>query len=171
MTLAKALGGGVMPIGAFIARPRLWDRFRRDPYLHSSTFGGNPLACRAALATLEVLAEERLAARAEPLGAQFEQRLQEIRARHPGVVAAIRGRGLMLGIEFVHRDYALMTSAEAGRRGVITFYTLNNPNVIRIEPPLVITPELIDRAAEGIADAVAEAEHLLSSVRDPGAGP
>jgi putrescine aminotransferase len=171
MTLAKALGGGVVPIGAFIARPRLWDKFRRDPYLHSSTFGGNPLACRAALATLEVLVEERLSARAEPLGAQFERRLHEIRARHPGVVTAIRGRGLMLGIEFAHRDYALMTSAEAGRRGVITFYTLNNPEVIRIEPPLVITPELIDRAAEGIADAVAEAAHLLSSVREPGAGP
>ena len=170
MTLAKALGGGVMPIGAFIARPHLWERLRRDPYLHSSTFGGNPLACRAALATLEVLVEDRLAERAHPLGAQFEQRLNEIRARHPGVVADVRGRGLMLGLEFTHRDYALMTSAEAGRRGVITFYTLNNPSVIRIEPPLVITPELIDRAAEGISGAVAEAERLLSSVRETGAG-
>ena len=79
--------------------------------------------------------------------------------------------GEELGIEFVHRDYALMTSAEAGRRGVITFYTLNNPSVIRIEPPLVITPDLIDRAAEGIAGAVAEAERLLSGVRESGAGP
>ncbi len=171
MTLAKALGGGVVPIGAFVARPRLWEKLRRDPYLHSSTFGGNPLACRAALATLDVLVEERLPERAEPLGAQFLARLQEIRARHPGVVAAVRGRGLMLGVEFAHRDYALMTSAEAGRRGVITFYTLNNPNVIRIEPPLVITPDLIDRAAEGIAGAVAEAEHMLGSVREAEAGP
>jgi putrescine aminotransferase len=170
MTLAKALGGGVVPIGAFIARPHLWEKLRRDPYLHSSTFGGNPLACRAALATLDVLVEERLPARAEPLGAQFQARLDEIRARHPGVVAEVRGRGLMVGVEFTHRDYALMTSAEAGRRGVITFYTLNNPSVIRIEPPLVITPDLIDRAAEGIADAVAEAERLLSSVRETGAG-
>ncbi len=171
MTLAKALGGGVVPIGAFVARPHLWEKLRRDPYLHSSTFGGNPLACRAALATLDVLVEQRLPERAEPLGAQFLTRLQEIRDRHAGVVAAVRGRGLMLGIEFTHRDYALMTSAEAGRRGVITFYTLNNPNVIRIEPPLVITPDLIDRAAEGIADAIAEAERLLSSVREAGAGP
>ena len=77
----------------------------------------------------------------------------------------------MLGVEFTHRDYALMASAEAGRRGVITFYTLNNPTVIRIEPPLLITPDLIDRAAEGIAGAVAEAERLLSSVREAEAGP
>ncbi|HLW59752.1 MAG TPA: aspartate aminotransferase family protein [bacterium] len=164
LTLAKALGGGVMPIGAFIGRPAVWERLRRDPYIHSSTFGGNPLACRAAVATLEVLTEERLADRAEPLGAQFLRRLREIQDRHPRIVKEVRGRGLMLGVEFAHRDYALMTSAEAGHRGVITFYTLNNPNVIRIAPPLVITPELIDRAAEGIDGAVAEAERLLGSV-------
>ena len=165
MTLAKALGGGVMPIGAFVARPHLWERLRQDPYIHSSTFGGNPLACRAAMATLEVVAEERLAERAEELGAHFLTRLREIEARHPRVIKAVRGRGLMLGIEFTHRDYALMTSAEAGHRGVITFYTLNNPQVIRIEPPLIITIELIDRAVQGIDGAVAEAERLLDQVQ------
>ena len=165
MTLAKALGGGVMPIGAFVARPHLWERLRQDPYIHSSTFGGNPLACRAAMATLEVVAEERLAERAEELGAHFLTRLREIEAHHPRVIKAARGRGLMLGIEFTHRDYALMTSAEAGHRGVITFYTLNNPRVIRIEPPLIITIELIDRAVQGIDGAVAEAERLLGQVQ------
>ncbi|HVI84821.1 MAG TPA: aminotransferase class III-fold pyridoxal phosphate-dependent enzyme [bacterium] len=165
MTLAKALGGGVMPIGAFIARPPLWERLRRDPYIHSSTFGGNPLACRAAMATLEVVVEERLAERAEELGAHFLTRLREIEAHHPRVIKAARGRGLMLGIEFTHSDYALMTSAEAGHRGVITFYTLNNPRVIRIEPPLIITTELIDRAVQGIDGAVAEAERLLGQVQ------
>jgi putrescine aminotransferase len=165
MTLAKALGGGVMPIGAFVARPHLWERLRQDPYIHSSTFGGNPLACRAAMATLEVVAEERLAERAEELGVHFLARLREIEARHPQVIKAVRGRGLMLAIEFIHKDYALMTSAEAGHRGVITFYTLNNPRVIRIEPPLIITTELIDRAVQGIDGAVAEAERLLGQVQ------
>ena len=164
LTLAKALGGGVMPIGAFIARPRLWEQFRREPYLHSSTFGGNPLACRAALATLDVLTDERLAERAEERGHHFLRLLREIQTRRPGVITAVRGRGLMIGVEFAHSDYALLVSAEAGHRGVITFYTLNNPQVIRIEPPLVITPELIDRATEAIDGAVAEADRLLSSV-------
>jgi putrescine aminotransferase len=164
MTLAKALGGGVMPIGVFIGRPGLWDKFRRDPYLHSSTFGGNPLACRAALATLSVVVEERLPEQAESLGHQFLGRLKEIQARHPHVVKEVRGRGLLLGIEFTHSDYALIVSAEAGHRGVITFYTLNNPQVIRIAPPLVITPQLIDRAAERIDGAVGDAERLLGSV-------
>jgi len=162
MTLAKALGGGVVPIGAFIARPRLWEEFRRDPYLHSSTFGGNPLACRAAIATLDVLVGERLAERAEGLGLRFMDGLRAIRERHPGIVRDVRGRGLMIGLEFTHSDYALLVSAEAGHRGVITFYTLNKPEVIRIEPPLVITPDLIDRALGGIEGAVAEAERLLA---------
>ncbi len=72
----------------------------------------------------------------------------------------------MIGVEFAHSDYALMVSAEAGHRGVITFYTLNKPEVIRIEPPLVITADLIDRAAEGLEGAVAEAERLLGAVRE-----
>ena len=71
----------------------------------------------------------------------------------------------MIGVEFAHSDYALLVSAEAGHRGVITFYTLNNPQVIRIAPPLVISSELIARAAEGIDGAVGEAERVLNSVR------
>ncbi len=165
MTLAKALGGGVIPIGAFLARQALWEQFRRQPYLHSSTFGGNPLACRAALATLSVLVEERLPERAAAQGQRFLGRLREIQQRHSEVIRDVRGIGLMIGVEFTHSDYALMVSAEAGHRGVITFYTLNKPEVIRIEPPLVITPDLIDRAAAGIEGAVAEVERLLGSVR------
>ncbi|HET7263287.1 MAG TPA: aspartate aminotransferase family protein [bacterium] len=171
MTVAKALGGGVVPIGAFVARPRLWDQFRRDPYLHSSTFGGNPLACRAAIATLDVLVEERLADRAETLGVRFLDRLRGVQARHPRIVRAVRGRGLMIGVEFTHSDYALLVSAEAGHRGVITFYTLNKPEVIRIEPPLVITSDLIDRAVDGIDGAVVEAERLLAAADGEGAPP
>jgi putrescine aminotransferase len=171
MTLAKALGGGVVPIGAFIARPRLWDEFGRDPYLHTSTFGGNPLACRAAIATLGVLADERLPERAGTMGVRFLERLRAIQTRHPAIVRAVRGRGLMIGVEFTHSDYALLVSAEAGHRGVITFYTLNKPEVIRIEPPLTITAELVDRAAEGIEGAVTVAERLLGEVSAEAAAP
>ena len=165
LTMAKALGGGVIPIGAFIARPALWEEFQRQPYIHSSTFGGNPLACRAAIATLEVLVEERLAERAVTMGERFLARLREIQRRYPSVIRDVRGRGLLLGVEFVHSDYALMVSAEAGHRGVITFYTLNKPEVIRVAPPLTITPDLVDRAAVGIDGAVAETDRLLASVR------
>ncbi len=165
LTVAKALGGGVIPIGAFIARPALWGPFGRQPYIHSSTFGGNPLACRAAIATLEVLEGERLPERAAAMGERFLGRLHDLRRRYPAVIRDVRGRGLLLGVEFVHSDYALMVAAEAGHRGVITFYTLNKPEVIRIAPPLTITPDLIDRAAAGIDRAVAEADRVLASVR------
>ncbi len=166
LALAKALGGGVVPIGAFVARPALWERFQRQPYLHSSTFGGNPLACRAALATLEVLTEERLPERAVEQGARMLRGLREVQQRHPRVVRAVRGCGLMIGVEFAHPDYALLVSAEAGHRGVITFYTLNRPEVIRIEPPLVIPPALVDRAVDGLDGAVAAAAAQLGSLRE-----
>ncbi len=169
LTVAKALGGGVIPIGAFVARPALWGPFGRQPYIHSSTFGGNPLACRAAIATLEVLEEERLPERAAAMGERFLARLHDLRRRYPGVIRDVRGRGLLLGVEFVHSDYALMVAAEAGHRGVITFYTLNKPEVIRIAPPLTITPDLIERAAAGIDGAVAEADRVLASVREAAA--
>ncbi len=165
MTLAKALGGGVVPIGAFLARPALWEQFQKQPYIHSSTFGGNPLACRAALATLAILVEEALADRAAVQGRYFLEHLQKLRRRHPEIIRDVRGLGLMIGVEFAHSDYALMVSAEAGHRGVITFYTLNKPEVIRIEPPLLITPALIDRAVAGIEGAVVETARLLASVR------
>jgi putrescine aminotransferase len=170
MTLSKALGGGVIPIGAFLARPGLWEPFRAQPYLHSSTFGGNPLACRAALATLSVLVEDALARQAAAQGRYFLERLEDLRRRHADVIRDVRGVGLMIGVEFIHSDYALMVSAEAMHRGVITFYTLNNPEVIRIEPPLTITLGLIDRAVAGIEGAVVEATRLLSSVQAASAG-
>ncbi len=155
MTLAKALGGGVVPIGAFLARPALWEPFKTQPYLHSSTFGGNPLACRAALATLDVLVEEGLAARAEMQGRYFLERLRDLAQRHPDVVRDVRGVGLMIGVEFSHSDYALMVSAEAMHRGVITFYTLNKPEVIRIEPPLNVPRALVDEFLHRLADTLA----------------
>ena len=99
------------------------------------------------------------------MGRYFFEGLTELQRRHPSVVRDVRGRGLMLGMEFTHSDYALMTAAEAGHRGVITFYTLNNPEVIRIEPPLTITPELIDRAVAGLDGAIAEASRVLAPVR------
>ncbi|MDQ7819443.1 MAG: aminotransferase class III-fold pyridoxal phosphate-dependent enzyme [Armatimonadota bacterium] len=162
LTLAKALGGGVMPIGAFTARPHLWAALERNPYLHSSTFGGNPLACAAALATLRVLREENLPARAAALGEHLMARLRDLAARHPGMVRQVRGKGLLVGVEFTDPDLVLLVTAEALQRGVIVFYSLNNPSTFRIAPPLVIAPEQLDRAVGALEDAVAAVEALLA---------
>src|SRR5207247_7184888 len=96
LTMAKALGRGVMPIGAFTGRPALWKALETNPYLHSSTFGGNPLACAAGLATIRVIQDEHLVERAADLGGYLMARLEPLARRHRGVVRQVRGTGLLI---------------------------------------------------------------------------
>lgn len=159
LTLAKGLGGGVMPLGAFVARPHLWKAFSEDPYLHSSTFGGNPAACAAGVATLQVLVAENLPARAAHMGGLLLQGLREVASRHPRWVREVRGMGLLVGVEFCDPDVALLTSAEAMARGVIFFFSLNRPEVVRLAPPLIVEREHIEAACaalDGALQAVAD---------------
>jgi putrescine aminotransferase len=159
LTVAKALGGGVMPIGAFVARPHLWEAFSQDPYLHSSTFGGNSAACAAGVATLQVLLEERLPERAAEMGELLLSSLRDVAGRHPRWVRDVRGKGLLVGVEFTDPDVALLASAEAMARGVIFFFSLNRPEVVRLAPPLIVEPAHVEaacRALEGALEAVSE---------------
>lgn len=164
ITTAKALGGGVVPIGAFTARPHLWKAFEQNPYLHSSTFGGNPLACAAGIATIRVLQEEHLPERAAELGSYLLGRLRELQRRHPDMVKDVRGKGLLVGMEFADPDIVLLITADALDRGLIVFYSLNKPECFRIAPPLVITREQIDRAVEVLDQSIAWAEEMVAQV-------
>lgn len=161
MTLAKALGGGVMPIGVFTAIPSVWKVFEPNPLLHSSTFGGNELACVAALAALEVIIEEDLPARAAARGDELLCGLQEIARRYPGMLTAVRGKGLLIGVEFPERDIAALIIAALAQQHVMAAYTLNNPCVIRMEPPLIVTREQVSRVLEAFDAAVAGVISLL----------
>jgi putrescine aminotransferase len=162
MTLAKALGGGVMPIGAFISTPEIWKVMEPNPLLHSSTFGGNPLACAAAVAALAVLAEEGLPARAAEMGDYLLGRLREMAGAHADLVADVRGRGLLVGVEFAEDDIAGLVIAGLAQRGIIAAYTLNNPRVIRLEPPLIITREQVDRVLVALDESIAQTAGLLA---------
>lgn len=164
LCLAKALGGGVMPIGAYIARPHVYDAYIDAPLLHTSTFGGNPLACRAASATLRVLQEEQLIAASRYKGAYLKSRLEEAARRHPGIVREIRGRGLMIGIEFISPAVGGVIMSEWIQRGVLTAFALNNLSVTRLEPPLTIQKEELDQVVAAFAASLAAAEPLKDIV-------
>ncbi|MGB8953773.1 MAG: aminotransferase class III-fold pyridoxal phosphate-dependent enzyme [Tumebacillaceae bacterium] len=143
LCLAKALGGGVMPIGAFVARPHLYKQYELAPLLHTSTFGGNPLACAAASAALDVLVEERLDEQAALKGEYLITKLLDLQERYPGTIREVRGRGLMIGLEFASDELGGLILSELIAGGVLTAFTLNNLQVTRIEPPLTIErPEL-----------------------------
>jgi len=143
MTLAKALGGGV-PIGATMINADI----KIDPGLHGSTFGGNPLACAAALAAMETYENDNLAQRAQEMGDYFESLLM---AKPLSQVRAVRRLGLMIGIEIKHKVQDVL--AELLERHIITLPA--GPNVIRLLPPLVIEKQQLDRVVEVLQELLA----------------
>jgi acetylornithine/LysW-gamma-L-lysine aminotransferase len=144
LCVAKAMAGGV-PMGAVLIGERLPPLPKK---VHGSTFGGNPLACAAALATLDVLARERLPERAARLGERALGRLRELRG---GAVVEARGLGLMLGLELsVPVDPCLEALQE---RGVLALQA--GPRVLRLLPPLVIGEPELDAALDAVAEVVA----------------
>lgn len=162
LTLAKALGGGVMPIGATMGTQKVWDAvFSQNPLMHTSTFGGNPLACAAGIATLDVLQQEGLIERAEALGARF---MAGVHAAPSSLVAEVRGKGLIIGVEFSMDEVGELVIGQLTKRGVIAAYTLNNPRVIRFEPPLIISESQVDTAIRAFTEALAETESLISAL-------
>jgi len=144
MGLAKALGGGLLPVGACTATPEVWKFLEPNPFIHSNTFGGNPLSCVAGIAAIEVLITENIADRAAETGAYFKAEFEKLKADYPDVIKEVRGLGLMIGVEFIERDKAVTTAKELFDHHVLTAHTMNNPNVIRIEPPLIIPKEACD---------------------------
>lgn len=136
LCLAKAMGGGV-PIGGVLAN----DRVNPPVGKHGSTFGGNPLACAAALAAIRFMEDERLAERAERLGARFRQRFE---ARSPARVRALRQVGLMIGVELRERCRPYLLALM--EQGVLTLPA--GATVIRILPPLVITEGQLDEVVD-----------------------
>lgn len=162
LTLAKALGGGVMPIGAIVGTKAVWDKvFTVNPYLHTSTFGGNQAACIAALKTLEIIQRDALVARAEVAGERLMSGLTSVKADFPGILVDVRGRGLMIGVEFADADVGKLVIGSLVKGGVVAAYTLNNPEVMRFEPPLIISDEQIDRVVSVFRDAVLEIQQML----------
>lgn len=144
MTLAKALGNGI-PIGACLARGAAAGLF--SPGQHGSTFGGNPLACRVACTVLDIMARDKLPERAAVLGARLLAGLQKALGDHPNVIA-IRGQGLMAGIEMDRDCKALVGRALEEQHLLIT---VTRDTVIRLLPPLICDEMQIDAIVARVA--------------------
>jgi acetylornithine/N-succinyldiaminopimelate aminotransferase len=146
MTLAKGLGGG-LPIGACLATDEVAAAF--TPGTHASTFGGNPLACSAALAVMRVLLEGRVLAQSRTVGQYLAKNLLELKDRHPNVKDA-RGLGLLQGLELTIDGKPVVT--DCLHRGLLINCTMDR--VLRFVPPLIITQREIDRLVDVLADVL-----------------
>ena len=157
MTLAKALGNG-LPVAAIVARHAVMRHWQRGE--HGTTFGGNPVACAAVIAVIEVMTRERIAERAAALGRRTMERLQAWRNEVPGI-GDIRGLGLMIGLEFMQGDrpdgaVVRRIRARALERGLLTLSCGTDENVIRIMPPLTIPEAELDAGLDILESAVME---------------
>ena len=136
LTLAKALGGGTA-IGAMIAKPEIAAAL--TPGTHASTFGGNPLACAAGIATIQAIEEERLLENARTMGQYIQQKLAELKKNH-SIIDSVRGIGLMIGLQLNGPGASIVSKClDKGLR-------LTAPEtVLRVMPSMTITADLIDR--------------------------
>ncbi len=167
MLLAKALSGGAIPIGAVLGTPKVWEFWNDSPLIHSSTFGGNPLACAVGLETLQIIEDECLVEKSARAGERLIAKLRQTQQKFPQLVKDVRGRGLIIGVEFPHEDITSLVLAGLAQRDVLVVpYTFNNPTVTRFEPPLNISDEEIEWATTAFDAAVESAAELLEGVEE-----
>ncbi len=150
LVLAKGLGGG-MPIGAFIASRNIMQSLTHDPVLgHISTFGGNAVCAASALATLNLIVEQKLWENAAVRGQQFKKLINHSR------IVQTRGLGLLMAIEFKDFSEAKRIVDRCIEKGLLTDWFLFADNCLRIAPPLNITPDETEKAAALVVEAVDE---------------
>jgi ornithine--oxo-acid transaminase len=155
LILGKALGGGLLPVSAFLADDDVMNVF--EPGSHGSTFGGNALAAAVALEGLRVLEDEKLVQRAADMGELLMQALRDACVPAGPLVRDVRGRGLWIGVDIDPGRASARRIVEAmAERGVLSKET--HDTVIRFAPPLTITPALIEKAARVVGEVLAQAK-------------
>jgi putrescine aminotransferase len=154
--LGKALGGGVMPLSAFMSTPQIWKVLEPNPFIHSSTFGGNPLACAAGIAAVNVTLEEDLPGQAAATGAYLLTELRKLQKRFAQHLIEVRGLGLLIGLEFVDTEFGYAVAAGLFKRGVLVAGTLLSAKTLRIEPALNIPRPLVDEVLEKLEETLVE---------------
>jgi len=154
MCLGKALGGGVLPISAFLSTAKIWKCMEPNPFIHTTTTGGNPVASSAALAAIMVLLEEDLVSQAEEKGVYMLGKLNELKEKYPSILAEVRGKGLLIGMEFHDDHIGWKVASGLFARQVLTSGTLNNAKTIRIEPALNVERALLDEVLNRLEDTL-----------------
>jgi acetylornithine/N-succinyldiaminopimelate aminotransferase len=152
MTLAKALGGG-LPCGAFLATDKVAKYF--TPGVHGTTLGGNPLSMSTGLAVLKTIKRDKLLAHTVKMGDYFLKCMGDLKDEYPGLIRDVRGKGLILGIEFMNKDIAKSVVEKAIDKGLLTILT--EQKVMRILPPLIVQKNEIDAALKILNESLKEA--------------
>jgi acetylornithine/N-succinyldiaminopimelate aminotransferase len=158
MALAKGIGSGV-PIGAFLAKE---DASVFSPGEHGSTYGGNPLVCAAAHAALKYQIDHNIPAQAKKLGNYFLTKLETLKQQFDSV-ADVRGRGLLIALEF-NQEIGDKLQLACADRGLLV--NRLKPNAVRFMPPLIVTEQEVDEAIGILREALAETQSAKDKAQD-----
>jgi putrescine aminotransferase len=162
LTVAKSLGGGVMPISAVCTTEEIYQPMMYpNPFMHTTTTGGGALACAAAIAAIHVTLRERLWEQAAEKGAYLMPPLQKLVEQYPMIYEKITGKGLLIGMHFRSPEIGYKVASALFKRGVLVAGTLTSAQTIRIEPPLIVSYEQIDNLLVHLGDVLREVHEIM----------
>ncbi|MDP2777834.1 MAG: aminotransferase class III-fold pyridoxal phosphate-dependent enzyme [Anaerolineales bacterium] len=157
LTVAKSLGGGVMPISAVCTTEEIFHPMMYpNPFMHTTTTGGGALACSAAIAAIHVTLRERLWEKAAEKGNYLISELEKFAAEYPQIYEKITGKGLLIGMHFKNPEIGYKVAAGLFKRSVVVAGTLTSAQTIRVEPPLIVTQEQIDTFLDRLGEVLQE---------------
>ncbi len=157
LTVAKSLGGGVMPISAVTTTEEIYQPMMYpNPFMHTTTTGGNALACAAAISAIHVTLKEKLWEQAAEKGAYLMPHLQNFVQQYPQIFERVTGKGLLIGMHFKNPQIGYKVAAGLFKRGVLVAGTLTSAQTIRIEPPLIVTYPQLDMLVERLQATLSE---------------
>ncbi len=160
----KILSGGVVPVSAVLATAAIFEPINRDPILHSATFANSPIAAAAAMATIDVIEREGLVERSRVLGERLLGIAAEtLQAECPGLVRAVRGAGLLIGIEFDAEASVGEFVFEMFRQGVICNFSLNAHSVVRLTPSAYLSDDDVTWLAQALSRSGAAVERIATN--------
>ncbi|MFN8414634.1 MAG: aminotransferase class III-fold pyridoxal phosphate-dependent enzyme [Anaerolineales bacterium] len=157
LTVAKSLGGGVMPISAVTTTEEIYQPMMYpNPFMHTTTTGGGALACSAAISAIHVTLRERLWEQAAQKGEYLISQLNKFVAQYPQIYEKITGKGLLIGMHFQTPEIGYKVASGLFKRNVLVAGTLTSAQTIRIEPPLVVTQSQMDALLDRLGEALKE---------------
>ena len=154
LVIAKALGGG-MPLGGFVSKPEVMNILTDPPLSHMTTFGGHPVSCAAGLASLRIILRDKLVERSASIGNDLKSGLLELKKKYP-VIVDVRGKGLMIGLEFSSPEITKKIVGRAQDSGLILSWSMYSGGTVRVAPPLNVLSEEVDQALSILENSIKE---------------
>ena len=149
LVIGKSLGAGLIPIGAIITKKSLWQRFGLSFPMSATSYGGNSLACRAAIETIKFLQDNDILDSVRNKELILSEQLNKLSSQYPDIILSISGIGLMFGLEITNKNIASRIVRNMIENNIIVYQSFGNANIIMVEPPLVISFGQISKIIEG----------------------